>query len=55
METRELRAVYHHTRPEQMSDLRRLGGNMGRELDGNPRDGAPLAPKKASTARRPKT
>ena len=46
METRELRAVYHHPRPEQLSDLWRLGDNVGRELFGDHRDAAPPATEK---------
>jgi hypothetical protein len=46
METRELRAVYHNVAPSQMSGLRRLGGNVGHELEGDQRDAAPTAPEK---------
>jgi hypothetical protein len=46
METRKLRAVYHNVAPSQMSSLRRLGGNVGRELEGDQRDAAPTAPEK---------
>ena len=44
MQTRELRAVYHNVAPSQMSGLRRLGGEVGRELDGDQPDTAPPAP-----------